>query len=411
MLVHRLGATDYGLWSIALAAFGLMNVLEFGLGTAVAKYVAENSGAGEHDDLSATISIAVAAYLGVGAVLTAPLFFLLPRASSLFGAADSGGHIESVLRLVALGLFPMLLLSCGQAFAVGLQAFKLPMLATLAQSALTILVALSIVALGGSVRAVVIGSLCVLWGVGLTTFIIGVRMVRRVGARVRFARGYARPMLSYVAFTGLTGAGSLLFGSVDRIIVGAIVGLRGVTFYAVTIGIANKLLYLADVACRPLMPASSALDGLGRPEAVLYFLRRATVIVSLSVACAAGILFAFSRPFLRWWLGDSFAHHAVGPFRILIVVYAIVAIAAPAFHVINGVGLAWIAASAAIVGGAGTLALIAVLAPAHGLTGAAVANAAYCVNLLLPLLAIGALRRRGRDGNWKASAENARQAI
>jgi O-antigen/teichoic acid export membrane protein len=402
-LVHRLGPADYGLWSIALAAFGLMNVLEFGLGTAVAKYVAEHSATGQHDDLSATISIAVTAYLGVGLLLTVPLFLLAPDAASLFGTAQSGRTIETVLRIVSLGLFPMLLLSCGQAFAVGLQDFKLPMLASLAQSAGTILTALAIVGLGGSVVAVTVGSLVVLWVAGLATFFAGLRMIRRVGGRVRFARGYARPMLGYVAFTGLTGMGALLFGSVDRLVVGAVVGLRGVAVYSVTIGIANKILYVADVACRPLMPASSALDGAGQPATVLAYLRRATVAVGLATFVGAGLLFVLSDPFLRWWLGDAFARQALEPFRIFIVVYALLALAAPAYHVINGVGLAWMAAAVTMVGGTATLVLIALLGDAHGIVGAALANGAYCVNLLLPLLAIAALRRRVPDGTWNVS--------
>src|SRR4051812_18291298 len=148
VLVSHLGTANYGLWSIAIAAFGLMNVLEFGLGTAVAKYVAEHAGNARGEDLSALISIAVAIYLGLGLVLTVPLYVLAPDAAGLFdpaGAPDA--PVTSVLRLVALGLLPMLLLSCGQAIAVGLQEFRVPMVASLAQSALTIIVALIVIAL------------------------------------------------------------------------------------------------------------------------------------------------------------------------------------------------------------------------------------------------------------------------
>jgi O-antigen/teichoic acid export membrane protein len=394
ILLHRLGSVNFGLWSIALAAFGLMNALEFGLGTAVAKYVAEHTGAGDPSALSATVTTAVSAYLAVGIVLTVPLFLLAPRASALFDvprAADA--HIDVVLRLVTLGLIPMLLLSCGQAFAVGLQDFRLPVLASLAQTAMTMAVAIAIVVAGGSVRTVVAGTLCVLWVVGAATLVVGLRMMRSAGATVSFASAHARRLLSYVAFTGVTGAGTLLFGSVDRVVVGAAVGLRAVAYYSITIGVANKLLYLADVACRPLLPASSAELGRGRPDLVLAQLRRATGFTALAVGALGITLFLAAEPLFRWWLGGRFAAHAVEPFRILIVVYAVVAIAAPAYHVINGIGLAWVVAGTALAGGAVTVALIALLGPPFGLNGAAVANAAYCVNLLLPGVAYVALTR------------------
>jgi O-antigen/teichoic acid export membrane protein len=399
ILLHRLGSVNFGLWSIALAAFGLMNALEFGLGTAVAKYVAEHTGAGDPSALSGTVTIAVSAYLAVGIVLTVPLFVLAPRASGLFDVPPaSDAHIDLVLRLVTLGLIPMLLLSCGQALAVGLQDFRLPVLASLAQTALTMAVAIAIVLVGGSVRAVVAGALCVLWVVGSATLAVGLRMVRRAGATVSFALAHARRLLGYVAFTGITGAGTLLFGSVDRIVVGAVISLHAVAYYSITIGIANKLLYLADVACRPLLPASSAQIGQGRSDLALAQLRRATGLTTLAVGTLGITLFVAADPLLRWWLGGSFAHHAVEPFRILIVIYAVVAIAAPAYHVINGIGLAWVVAGTALAGGALTIALIALLGPPFGLNGAASANAAYCVNLLLPAVAYLALARR-RDAS------------
>jgi O-antigen/teichoic acid export membrane protein len=297
------------------------------------------------------------------------------------------------------------MLSCGQALAVGLQNFKIPMIASLTQSGLTLLMALVIVALGGSIVEVVLSSLAVLWAVGVVTFVIGVRMVRARGARMRFVRGYARPMMSYVAATGLTGAGLLLFTSVDRIIVGAVIDLKAVTYYSVTIGIANKILYLADVATRPLLPASSALHG--HAASVLHYLRRATIVVSFTALSVGIVMLAGSGPFLRWWLGDAFAEHALGTFRILIVVYAVVAIAAPAYHVINGIGLAWFSAAVTIVGGGVTLLLIAALSPTHGVSGAALANSAYWVSLMLPILAVRVLRKRAVVQTWQGSNPDA----
>lgn len=411
ILLHRLGTVNFGLWSIALAAFGLMNALEFGLGTAVAKYVAEHVGAGDPSALSATVTTAVSAYLAVGVVLTLPLFIFAPKASGFFDAAQAPGtHVDSVLRLVSLGLIPILLLSCGQALAIGLQDFRLPMLASLSQTALTMAVALVIVVAGGSVRAVVAGSLGVLWAVGVGTLIAGLRMVRRAGATVSFASAHARRLLSYVAFTGITGAGALLFGSVDRVVVGAAVGLRAVTYYAVAIGIANKLLYVADVACRPLLPAASAHVRQGQSDIVLAQLRRATALTTLAVASLGTILFVGAEPFLRWWLGQRFADHAVTPFRTLIVIYAIVAVAAPAYHVINGIGLAWVAAATALAGGALTVALIAAIGPRFGLVGAAASNGAYCINVLLPAVAFITLRRLRGEGRDR-TAENETLAV
>jgi O-antigen/teichoic acid export membrane protein len=374
------------MWEISLAFFGLMNVVEFGLGTALAKYVAEYTADGDVDAISATATIAGAAYVVIGVILTVPLYLEANHIADLFGSADAPhARVVRILQLVSLGLVPLLLLSWGVAIAVGMQRFDLSTLAALAQNGLTILVALVVALQGGSVEEVVISSLCVLVATAIASIIVGIRLLRGIGASPLVAGSHARRMLTYVFFTGATSAGSVLFGSVDRIVVGTVLGLRAVTYYTVTIGVANKLLVVADVAARPLLPASSAWFRRGRYDIVRRYLHRSTAATSLASFGAGTLLLAFSGPFLRWWMGGPFASHTLSAFRVLILVYVVVAIAAPAFHIANGIGHAWFAAATATLGGAVTILLIIVLARSHGLVGAALANAAYWINLALPV--------------------------
>ena len=40
-LLQKMGTEGYGLWSVAVSALSMMGVLEFGLGLAISKYIAE----------------------------------------------------------------------------------------------------------------------------------------------------------------------------------------------------------------------------------------------------------------------------------------------------------------------------------------------------------------------------------
>ena len=90
----------------------------------------------------------------------------------------------------------------------------------------------------------------------------------------------------------------------------------------------------------------------------------------------------FAEPFLRLWMGSEFASQALGPFRILILVYALMSVSAPAFHIANGAGVPWINAIASLGGGLVTIALVVVLARSIGLEGAAWANAGAWIKLV-----------------------------
>jgi O-antigen/teichoic acid export membrane protein len=413
ILLHRLGPANYGLWTISLAAFGFMSALEFGLGTAVSKYIAEHLARGETAALSTVATIGVLAFVVVGVLLTFPLYLGAQRIAHLFHGTPTVRVVE-VIHLVSFGLVPLLLLSASLAIATGLERFEVPMLVMVFQNGLTAVVAVVVVSLGGSVYDVVVSSLCVLGTTAALSTGMAAWLLARAGARPRVARGYARRLLTYVLFTGVTSAGTLLFSSVDRLAVASILGLRSVAYYTVTVGVANKLLAFADVATRPLMPASSASYGRGDVLAVKRYLDKSTAVVAAASALGGIALFAVSGPLLRAWLGNAFAAEALEPFRILVVVYAVISIAAPAFHIANGIGSAWISAVGSIVGGALTIGLIVVLGRSYGLSGVAWANAAYCLNLGLPVYVSLVVRRRlnqKQELNSDTAADTASEVV
>jgi O-antigen/teichoic acid export membrane protein len=394
VLIHSMGTANYGLWAISLAGFGLLGVAELGLGVAIAKYVAEYRQANDTVGLSSTASAGLALYLLIAVLFTVPLYLAADTIAQLFSSSElAHAQVEHVVQLVSLGLLPLLLTSWGLAIAVGLQRFQIPMLVAVAQSGLTVVIAVVVVWLGGSVDDVVLSSLCVLCAVALASAATGVRMLAPLGARPMLSVRFVRRLLPYVFFTSVSSLGSILFGSVDRIAVGAVIDLRAAAYYAVSIGIATKLLSLTDVLTRPLMPASSSLQRAGEIDLVRRQLRVATTgVTALSTALGA-ILFVLAEPLLRIWLGSDFAEHALSTFRVLVVVYALIAIVAPSYHVANGIGYPWICAAGAIVGGVATIALIVVFGRHWGVVGAAWANAAYLVTLVIPVYIFAALAR------------------
>lgn len=385
VLLHEMGSTAYGLWQIALAAFGFLGVVELGLGTAIAKYVSEHKARGDVDAVSATVTVALCAYVAIALVATPVLFFAAQSIAALVGGWQEPQHIVTdVVRLVALGVPPLLLLSATLGIASGLERFEVPMVVLISQNVMTLFSAFAVVGAGGSVLWVVASSLAVLWVVAVGAVTFAVIWLRRIGVRPALSAAHARETVSYVGLTSITSVGIAAFGTADRLVVGAVLGLRAVSYYTVSIAIANKLLAFADVLTRPLLPAASAAFG-GGPTTVGAAMARWTRLVATVCITLAAVLLVASKPLLTAWIGTKFATHALTTFRILIVVYALIAIAAPAYHTANGVGLAGLCAACAIVGGIATIALIAILSPHFGVAGAAVANAAYLVNLAIPL--------------------------
>jgi O-antigen/teichoic acid export membrane protein len=218
-------------------------------------------------------------------------------------------------------------------------------------------------------------------------------------------------MLRFTALTSVSGLGSLLFSMVDRIAVGITLGVSAVAYYVVAVGIATNLLTLAGVLTQPLMPAASSWVSSGQWERARNFLRRSTLAIAALELTLASVLLLFSRPFMDLWLGEGFAPRALTPLRILVLVYAVIAISAPAYHIANGSGFPRIPAVTGIVGGLLTVLLILLFGWLWGLPGAAWANCGYWVNVWIPVGIARVLKQRGVPANACAQERPAESAV
>lgn len=398
-LLHRMGAANFGLWMLSISFMGLVGLFDLGLGTTIAKYIAEYHQRGDVHRLSATATMGFLIYLSIGLLLAAPIFLLAPQAASLFGDSNARAPrdvIEAIVRLAALSFVPLLLKNAGIAVSIGLQRFKIPMGISAVQSLLTFGVALLITLGGGSVTQVVVSSLVTLCITAAVSLLIAYQTLRSLGARVVYSRSQARLMLKFTAFTSVTALGTLLFSAADRVAVGVVLGTAAVAYYAVAVGIAANLLTIADVLTRPLMPASSSLIGAGQWGRVRMYLVRSTSAIATLELTMSVLLLLVSRPAMTAWLGADVTAHALLPLRALIVAYAVIGVFAPAYHVANGSGYPWLPALGGLAGGSLTVWLIMVMGQEWGLAGAAWANCGYWANALILVGTLRALKQRSR---------------
>ena len=68
-LVHTLGDTRYGIWTIAVAFTGYMNLMDFGISSAVNKYVSKYSSIKDNHNVSAIVSTSFALFFLTGLII------------------------------------------------------------------------------------------------------------------------------------------------------------------------------------------------------------------------------------------------------------------------------------------------------------------------------------------------------
>jgi O-antigen/teichoic acid export membrane protein len=383
VFIHKMGIEQYGLWMLATSALGLMGIAEFGLNTAISKFVAEFAGIKDTAALSVVVSAGLVAYILLGFGLIVPLYLFSPALAGIFKPSEaiSAEQIALVIQTMSLGFIPLLLRSGAMAIPIGLQRFQVPAITTVGYQILSYIAALMVIFWGGSITQVVGSTVAVLWITALGSIFVAWRMLKpfRLEFKINRSRIIWRRMLSFSLMSGITGFGSQIFTFADRLAVGVVLGLEAVAYYTIIISIANKILQLSSALTGSLMPAVSSWMASGDIRRVrMYFLRATSALVALNFLVAS-ILLLLSESLLRLWMGDAFANYVLVPFCVLIVIYALISLNAPAYFVANGMGNPGINALAAITGGCLTIGLILIWGKTLGLLGTVLANGGYLI--------------------------------
>ena len=381
ILIHKMGTENYGLWMLATSVLGLMGIAEFGLNTAISKFVSEFVGSGDTDQLSAVISAGLVTYLLLGLGLIVPLYVFSPALAGIFKPSEaiSVEQIGLVIRIMSLGFIPLLLRSGALAIPIGLQRFEIPVIVTVGSQILSYSAALMVVFLGGSVAEVVRSTVAVLWITALGSLFAAWQMLKTFNLNFAITRSgkVLRRMLSFSLMSGISSLGSQIFDLADGLAVGAVLGLATVAYYTIIINVASKILQLSGALANALMPAVSSWMASGDLRRVrAYFLRATTALVLINILIGS-VLVTFSAPLLSLWMGEAFANQVLFSFRALIVIYVLISLSTPAYYVAYGIGKPGINAVVAVTGGCLTIVLILIWGKTLGLLGTALANGGY----------------------------------
>lgn len=381
VFIKKMGTASYGLWMLAISVLGFISMAEFGLNTAVSKFIAEFVTNDDFTDLSSVVSIATISYIALALILIIPLYLFSPELARLFKSSKSVSleQVRVVIRIISLGFIPLLFKSGAMAIPIGLQKYQIPVAVTILNQILTYTFALLVVFVGGSVVDVVKSSVFVLTVSAIISLIIAFRMLKPfcIKINLHFSKIIAKRMFFFTLMSGISGIGTRIFSFADRIAVGSVLGLDAVAYYTVIVSIASKILQFSGVLTMSLMPAVSTWISSGSINKVKdYFFKSTKILVFFNLLLVMVVLI-ISKPFLTIWLGGEFTSLVLFPFRILVLIYAVISINSPAYHVLNGIGHPWVNALTAISGGLLTVFFIYFLGDKIGLIGVTLANIGY----------------------------------
>lgn len=312
VILHRLGAAEYGLWMVATAIVSAGGIVASGFCDANIQRVARLRGTGCVDTTVQTVRSILGINLVLGLALCGFVWFVAPAAASRLVAGHQLSMAECLISLRIAGT--LILVRAVESVAVSTQRayerYRATVEISVAARLLTLTCAAAL-ALAG-LRAV---SLLVATGVFL---ILGCalqyhrlwQLLGRPSFWPTFHPESTRALLKFGAFVWFQALGGVIFAQFDRILLGVTMGAKIVAPYALCVQFTQPVCGLAASGLNFVFPyLSSRMGSISSAELRRVVLKAFLCNVAAISLTSAPLLFMGDR-MIRLWAGANVAEKA-----------------------------------------------------------------------------------------------------
>lgn len=388
-LLRQLGASAYGLWILVGSVVAYGSLLDFGIASAVTKYVAEYRARGQIEQAQSLVATALRLYTGLGLIAIALSAILAPVFPALFNVPLD--QRATAIRLVLLsGLGVGVALPGATSFAVlhGLQRFDTLNLITIIGMSLFTTTTVGALLLGWGV----LGMVAVNIATSLLMQIPTLWLIHRIAPELRFGWRGADPRLvrtvaSFSSALFVINVATQIKTKTNEVVISAFLPIASVTPYSIARRLSELPRTLTYQFMKVLMPLAAQLHAENdqvRLRALYLTSTRLTLAIFVPIACSLIIL---ARPFLTIWVGATYADSA-NLVLILTIAGLLDIILWPAGSILQGMTrhrrLAVIALGSALANLGLSILLVRPLGVAGVALGTLIPTSVECVCFVLP---------------------------
>jgi O-antigen/teichoic acid export membrane protein len=395
-LVHSLGDERYGIWTIAVAFTGYMNLMDLGLTSAVSRYVSKYHGLNDTEKVNKIISTAFYLFILMGTiiVLLSPLMAdivvsLVQLDPSLINVVHMLIIIVSfdIAIFVVSGLFKGLFSGAQQFWVINyiqvISSIYKAILFYLLLSEGFGLVAMGLVSITANLLTIVIFYLA--FKKRFPNYVISFKLLNRHSSS---------EILNYSKFTFLAMLANQIIFYSDSFVIGYFLGAAAVTYYAIPWTLADyskKISLVISQTFTPAISESEAQDNLDHVRHLYVLGTKYMVIISnlLSVG-----VFILGGAFIAIWMGPKYRELCETVLIILFINQFVMGPQQISYSVLLGLGKQKMFSYMSIAVSVVNLVLSIILVQSYGIEGVALGAVIPQVifyGLYVPQLALNAL--------------------
>jgi len=374
LLIHGLGTDRFGVLTLALIAIGYFGFFDIGLGRALTQLVARRLGSGDSSELPALIWSGILLMLGMGLVGS-----VLMAVASPWLAGDLL-RIPSALDRDALAAFYLLAVSIPFVIATaGLrgvleanQRFGMISVVRVGMGVFTYLGPIAVLPFSRSI-SIVVGVLVIgRIAAAVIHLLLCFSIMPELRHAVRLRWDMIPPLLRFGGWMTVSNIVGPLLTYVDRFLIGALISIAAVAYYATPYEVVTRLLIIPAALAGVLFPAFASSLTNERDRLARLF-TRGVKYTFLSIFPIVLVAVVFAHEGLKVWLGAEFANHSTVVLQWLAVGVFLNSLAYVPFTLIQGIGRPDLTAKLHVLELALYIPGLLLLLRVHGIEGAAAA--------------------------------------
>lgn len=310
LVVRGLGDASYGVYSLVTAIVGYFAVLDINVTAGSVKFIAGFNARKDSASISQTVSFGLIVYALIGIAGALGLYggaeLLVTRVFSVPPALVA--ETIATMKVAALGFFIGQLQNYLQSVPQSLMRYdvssRIEMLFGVVVPLLTVLVLLR----GYGLFEVILLRV----GAGAVHCLILWRSIVRLLPELALRwpeRAIRRDLLGFSAWSFLSRFAALSYAYADKLIIGALVGVTALAYFAVAATLANRVLSLTYRLSGVFFPAASALSARGELARLDRLYLKATRYVVFLNAAILVLVAVFAHNILLYWMSPEFARH------------------------------------------------------------------------------------------------------
>jgi len=308
-IVHHLGTTGYGVWTLIVSLTGYFGMLDLGLRQSVGRFVAHHVALDDSESVNRTLSTAIAMLAGGGLVVLLATGFLVANFSTAFRIEHAYETSARIALLIAgIQICIALPMSVFSTILMSLERFDIMTGVTVTGAIIRATLVVVLLKMGYGLPALATVTLVV----SSCEYTAGMIWAKALYSPLRLAWRYvdlstARELFGFGLYRFLWIISNQVIFYTDSVVIGMLLSVSAITYYAIAGSLINYARNLVAFPTDTFFPAASRLhaknDKAGLRELQIL---GSQIDLLIGLPLCVGLLF-FGRPFISLWMGKEYA--------------------------------------------------------------------------------------------------------